>query len=125
MTKYRDTPQDKRESLSEPGNSDTGSQMEESQSVFHLRLFITGRTSRSQRAVRNIQEICEQHLPDHYELEVIDVSQQPEKTREYQILAIPTLLKELPLPLRKVVGDLSETEKVLEGLDIRAHGESH
>ena len=85
---------------------------------FQLRLFVTGSTQRSQQAIRNIRQICEEHLSGEYELEVIDVSQNPEQAREHQILAVPTLLKELPTPLRKVVGDLSEKEKVLEGLNI-------
>lgn len=86
---------------------------------FHLRLFVTGITPRSQQAIQNIRQICEEYLSGEYELEVIDVSQNPEQARKYQILAIPTLLKELPPPLRKVVGDLSEKEKVLEGLEIQ------
>ena len=89
------------------------------QTSYQLRLFVTGSTSRSQQAIQNIREICEQYLPGQYELEIIDVSQDPQKTREYQILALPTLLKELPEPLRKVVGDLSEKEKVLEAMDIQ------
>ncbi|MGM0739916.1 MAG: circadian clock KaiB family protein, partial [Bacteroidota bacterium] len=73
----------------------------------------------SQQAIQNIRQICEEYLTGEYELEVIDLSQNPEQARKYQILAVPTLLKELPLPLRKVVGDLSEKEKVLEGLNIQ------
>ncbi|SRR6056297_2434756 len=90
-----------------------------SDAMLQLRLFVTGETPRSQQAIRNIRQICEEHLAGQYELEVIDVSRDPEQAREYQILAIPTLLKELPPPLRKVVGDLSEKEKVLKGLDIQ------
>ncbi|MCF8024762.1 MAG: circadian clock KaiB family protein [Desulfobacteraceae bacterium] len=85
---------------------------------FQLRLFVTSSTQRSQQAIQNIRQICEEHLSGEYELEVIDVSQNPEQARKHQILAVPTLLKELPTPLRKVVGDLSEKEKVLEGLNI-------
>ena len=84
-----------------------------------LRLFITGSTSRSQRAIRNIRQICEENLRGGYELKVIDVSQDPERARQHQILAVPTLLKELLPPLRKIVGDLSEREKVFKGLDIQ------
>ncbi|MCF8026594.1 MAG: circadian clock KaiB family protein [Desulfobacteraceae bacterium] len=86
---------------------------------FQLRLFVTGSTLRSQQAIQNIRHICEEYLSGEYELEVIDVSQNPEQARKYQILAVPTLLKELPSPLRKVVGDLSEKETVLEGLNIQ------
>jgi len=101
--------------------SDRDRATEKSHNFFHLRLFVSGSSSRSQQAIHNIRQICEQYLPERYELEVIDVTEQPEKTREYQILALPTLLKELPEPLRKVVGDLSEKEKVLEGLDIQIY----
>lgn len=93
-----------------------------SRAALHLRLFVTGSTARSQQAIQNIRQICEEHLQGQYQLEVIDVSQDPDLAREYQILAVPTLLKELPPPLRKIVGDLSEKEKVLEGLDIQPRG---
>ena len=89
-----------------------------SRPTFQLRLFVSGSTSRSQEAIQNIRQICEEHLQGRYELEVIDVTQDPGQVRQRQILAVPTLIKELPLPLRKIVGDLSEREKVLEGLDI-------
>jgi len=92
---------------------------DQSKPCFQLRLFVTGSTLRSQQAIQNIRHICEEYLTGEYELEVIDVSQNPEQARKYQILAVPTLLKELPAPLRKVVGDLSEKEKVLEGLNIQ------
>lgn len=88
-------------------------------SVYRLLLFVKGSTPRAQQAIRNIREICEERLEGKYELEVIDLSRNPEQARKHQILAVPTLLKELPEPLRKVVGDLSEKEKVLEGLDIK------
>ena len=90
--------------------------------IYYLRLFVTGSTSRSQQAIQNLKQICEEHLQGRYKLEVIDVSKDPAQARQHQILAVPTLLKELPPPLRKIVGDLSEKEKVLEGLDIRPQG---
>lgn len=90
----------------------------QSRPSYQLRLFVTGSTPHSQKAIQNIRQICEEYLSEEYELEVIDVSQNPEQARKHQILAVPTLLKELPSPLRKVVGDLSEKEKVLEGLHI-------
>mgnify|MGYP000515271401 CR=1 FL=1 len=89
------------------------------ENFFHLRLFVSGSTSRSQQAIQNLRQICQEHLQGQYELEVIDVSQDPEQTRKHQILAVPTLLKELPPPLRKIVGDLAEKEKVLEGLGVQ------
>ena len=102
-----------------PNNNDEGGNGAQSRYRFQLRLFVTGSTPRSQQAIQNIRQICEQYLSGEYELEVIDVSQNPEQAKKHQVLAVPTLLKELPLPLRKVVGDLSEKEKVLEGLHIQ------
>ena len=119
MAKNNDISHDTRENISDRENSGKDPEEEQFQPVFYLRLFVSGSSSRSQQAIQNIREICEQYLPGRYELEIIDVSQHPEKTREYQVLALPTLLKELPEPLRKVVGDLSEKEKVLEAMDIQ------
>ncbi|WP_419815056.1 circadian clock KaiB family protein [Glacieibacterium sp.] len=83
---------------------------------YHLRLFVTGATMRSQHAIANMKRICEDRLKDRYELEVIDVYENPEATRDYQIVATPTLVKVLPEPLRRIIGDLSDTERVLAGL---------
>jgi len=85
---------------------------------YVLRLYVTGSTSKSQDAIRNIKKICEEELKGHYELEIIDVYQQPELAKEGQIIAAPTLLRKLPLPLRKLVGDMSNKEKVILGLEI-------
>ncbi|HEY1542476.1 MAG TPA: circadian clock KaiB family protein [Xanthobacteraceae bacterium] len=85
---------------------------------YVLRLFITGHTQKSMRAVRNITQLCEQHLAGAYDLEVIDVYQQPELAVEHQLVAAPALLKLLPLPPRKMVGDMSDTGRVLAGLGI-------
>src|ERR1044072_3123206 len=85
---------------------------------YILRLYVTGSTGRSLKAVYNLRKICEEHLPDDYELEVIDIYKDPEAAREAQIVAAPTLVRRLPLPIRKVVGDLSNTQKILVGLDI-------
>jgi circadian clock protein KaiB len=84
---------------------------------YILRLYVTGSSVRSLRAVHNLKKICEEHLTD-YDLEVIDIYEHPAAAREGQILAAPTLVKCLPRPLRKFVGDLSNTQKVLVGLDI-------
>jgi circadian clock protein KaiB len=84
---------------------------------YILRLYVTGSSERSLRAVYNLKKICEEHLPE-YDLEVIDIYKDPAAAREEQIIAAPTLIKELPTPLRKLVGDLSNTQKVLVGLDI-------
>ena len=86
---------------------------------YVLRLYVTGMTPRSIRAVENVRAICEEHLQGRYDLEVIDIYQQPTLAKGEQIIAAPTLIKKLPLPLRKVIGDMSSTERVLLGLDLR------
>jgi len=89
---------------------------------YVLRLFVTGTTVRSQHAIANMRRICEEFLSDRYELEVIDIYQEPEKTRDLQIIATPTLVKVLPEPLRRIIGDLSDQEKVLAGLNLAPIG---
>ncbi len=86
---------------------------------FVLRLFVTGMTPRSTGAIARIKAICEEHLEGRYELEVIDIYQQPSVAKGEQIIATPTLIKKLPPPLRRLVGDLSDKERVLLGLNIR------
>ena len=86
---------------------------------YVLRLYVTGSTPRSTRAIQNIRALCEEHLQGHYDLQVIDIYQQPGSAGKEQIIAAPTLIKSLPAPLRKLVGDLSDSEKVLAGLDVR------
>ena len=89
------------------------------QSKYVLRLYVSGSTSKSARAIENIKRICEQHLKNRYELEVIDIYQQAQLARDEQIVAVPTLIKRLPPPLRRLIGDLSNVKKVLFGLDLR------
>ena len=93
----------------------------ESQSTeqYILRLYVTGMTPRSARAIENVRAICEEHLHGRYELQVIDVYQQPVLAKGEQIIATPTLIKQLPLPLRRLIGDMSSAERVLLGLDLR------
>jgi circadian clock protein KaiB len=86
---------------------------------YILRLYITGMTPRSTRAIESIRNICEEHLKGRYELEIVDIYQKPTLLQGEQIIAAPTLIKKLPLPLRRLVGDLSDTERVLLGLDLR------
>jgi circadian clock protein KaiB len=86
---------------------------------FVLRLYVTGMTPRSTQAVATIKSICEEHLAGRYDLEVIDIYQHPVLARDEQIIAAPTLVKKLPAPLRRLIGDLSDTERVLLGLDLR------
>ncbi len=85
---------------------------------YVLRLFVTGMTPRSTRAIEKVRAICEQHLRGRYDLEVIDIYQQPAQATGEQIIAAPTLIKKLPLPLRRVIGDMSSTERVMQGLDL-------
>jgi len=93
---------------------------EEKDSTYILRLYIAGNTSRSAQAVMNIREICETRLKGRYKLEVIDIYQQPGLAKGEQIIAVPTLIKSLPLPLKKIIGDMSKTERVIFGLDLRS-----
>ncbi len=86
---------------------------------YVLRLYITGMTPRSAEAIASIKTICEKHLDGHYDLEVIDIYQQPSLAKDEQIIAAPTLVKKLPLPLRRLVGNLSQEDRVLLGLDLR------
>ncbi len=86
---------------------------------YILRLYVTGLTKKSMLAVQNIQKICDDHLKGRCDLEVIDVYRQPVLARGDQIIATPTLIKKLPVPLRKFIGDMSEAEKILLGLDLR------
>ncbi|WP_139922988.1 circadian clock KaiB family protein [Hymenobacter sp. DG01] len=85
---------------------------------YVLHLYITGATPNSTRAVRNIKAICEQHLKNRYELLIIDIYQQPELAKQEQIVAAPTLIKKTPLPARRLIGDLSEHDKVLLALGL-------
>ena len=86
---------------------------------YVLRLYITGMTPRSTMALENIRKICEEHLRGRYDLEVVDVYQKPTLAEGEQIIAAPTLIKKLPLPLRRLIGDMADTKKLLVGLDLR------
>ena len=86
---------------------------------YSLRLYVSGSTSKSAMAVENIKRICEQHLKNQYDLEVIDIYQQPNLARDEQIVAVPTLIKRSPLPFRRLIGDLLDEKKVLLGLGLR------
>ncbi len=88
-------------------------------SKYLLRLFVTGESSRTTAAISNLRRICENELEGQYDLEIIDVLEHPEVAEDEKILATPTLIKSLPLPLRRVIGDLSDTEKVLLGLEVQ------
>ena len=100
-----------------PDDKEIGSSTADEQYV--LRLYVTGTTPRSAAAVVNVRRICENHLAGRYELEVIDVFRHPEKAVEAQIVAAPTLIKYLPHPVRRFIGDMSKTERMLSGLGFK------
>ena len=87
--------------------------------TYSLRLYVAGQTPKSTLAFRNLKQICEEHLQGRYELEIIDLLTNPQLARGDQILAVPTLVRRLPEPIKKIIGDLSNTERVLVGLDLR------
>jgi len=93
--------------------------MESEEKVYILRLYVAGQTRKSLAAFANLKAICEEHLQGSYKIEVIDLLEKPQLAKGDQILAIPTLVRRLPPPLKKIIGDLSDTEKVLVGLDLR------
>jgi circadian clock protein KaiB len=86
---------------------------------YILKLYVTGMTPKSTRAIANVRTLCEQYLEGIYELKVIDIYQQPKLAKGEQIIATPTLIKKLPLPLRKFIGDMSDTERFLVGIDLK------
>jgi circadian clock protein KaiB len=88
--------------------------------IWELRLYIAGQTPKSRAALVNLKRICEEHLPGRYQIELIDLLVNPRLAQEDQIFAIPTLVRKLPEPLRKIIGDLSDTERTLVGLQLRA-----
>jgi circadian clock protein KaiB len=86
---------------------------------WELRLYTAGQTPKSLAAFRNLKKVCEEHLPGQYEIEVIDLLANPRLAKDHQIVAIPTLVRKLPNPIRKIIGDLSDVERTLVGLDLR------
>lgn len=106
--KVRDSAQQFEQSLSQP-----------LEIHYVLRLYLAGTTTQSLRAIINVKKFCEEYLKGRYELEVIDLYQQPQLAQGEQIIAAPTLIKKLPLPLRRIIGDMSKTERLLVGLDLQ------
>jgi circadian clock protein KaiB len=86
---------------------------------YNLHLYVAGQTPKSIAAIANLNKICEQHLSGRYDIEVIDLMKNPALAQRHQIVAIPTLIRQLPEPLKRIIGDLSNSEKVLVGLDIQ------
>lgn len=93
--------------------------MQDTAKEYVLKLFVTGASPNSVRAIANLKQICEQHLKENYTLDIIDVYQQVLEAEKQQLIALPMLLKQQPLPQRRIIGDLSDTEKVLKGLGLR------
>ncbi len=91
----------------------------EDHEIYELRLYVAGQTQKSVAAFANLKKICEEHLAGRYRIEIIDLLENPQLAKGDQILAIPTLVRKLPEPIKKIIGDLSNTEKVLVGLDLR------
>jgi len=87
--------------------------------IYQLRLYVAGQTPKSVLALKNLKQICEEHLLGRYEIEIIDLRQNPQLAQGDQILAVPTLVRRLPEPIKKIIGDLSNRERVLVGLDLR------
>jgi circadian clock protein KaiB len=90
----------------------------EASKIYRLKLYVAGQSPRSLTAVANLRKICEQHLPGRHKIEVIDLQRYPQKAAQHQILALPTLVRDLPEPVRKILGDLSDTKKALITLDL-------
>ncbi len=86
--------------------------------TWHLRLYVAGQTPKSIAALANLQRLCEEHLPGRYRIEIVDLVKQPQLARRDEIVVIPTLVRQLPPPIRKIIGDLSNQQKVLVGLDV-------
>jgi circadian clock protein KaiB len=93
-------------------------------STYVIKLYVTGQTPRSRRAIDNLRRLCEEELQGRYDLVVIDVLERPQLAEDEKILATPTVVKELPLPIRRIIGDLSDSERVLLGLDLHPCGGS-
>ena len=102
----------------ESGTASSGMLAEPGEKVYILRLYVAGQTRKSLAAFANLKKICEEHLAGRYKIEIIDLRENPQLAKGDQILAIPTLVRQLPPPLKKIIGDLSNTEKVLVGLDL-------
>jgi circadian clock protein KaiB len=99
--------------------SKSSSRAKRTKKAYELRLYVAGQTPKSLTAFANLKKICEEHMPGQYEIEVIDLLKKPQLASGDQILAIPTLVRKLPEPIKKIIGDLSNTERVLVGLDLR------
>ena len=100
--------------------SEKGGRARTQSNKWQLRLYVAGQTPKCLTAFANLKKLCEEHMDGDYDIEIIDLLQQPQLAKGDQILAIPTLVRKLPEPVRKIIGDLSNTERVLVGLDLRS-----
>ena len=107
------------------GTNDAAAPAASAGETWELRLYVTDRSRRSVLAIENLQLACEQHLAGQHHIEIVDLLENPRLAVADQILAVPTLVKELPLPIRKIVGDLSDTDRLLDGLQLRRPGAGH
>lgn len=92
---------------------------DEANDKWELRLYTAGQTPKSLAAVRNLKKVCDEHLPGRYTIEIVDLMANPRLAKDHQIVAIPTLVRKLPSPIRKIIGDLSNVERTLVGLELR------
>jgi circadian clock protein KaiB len=105
-----------------PSASPEGAGTADSGQTWDLRLYVTDQSPNSVRAIQNLRRLCEEHLPGRYRIEVVDLRENPRRATDDQILAVPTVVRRLPEPVRKFVGDLSDTDRLLVGLQIRVPG---
>ncbi len=108
--------------MTEPDASMAGAATGAPPAQWNLRLYVAGQTPKSLRAIHNLQQFCEEYLPGRYHIEVIDLLERPQLARGDEIVAVPSLVRKLPEPMRKIIGDLSDTTKVLVGLQLREQG---
>lgn len=105
--------------LAKKGKQRVGKKAQQQEEIWELRLYVAGQTPKSLTAFANLKRICEEHLAGRYQIEVVDLMEKPQLARGDQIVAIPTLVRKLPQPIRKIIGDLSNVERTLVGLDVR------
>ena len=109
--------------MSQPAISDGGTGIQDdSAESWDLRLYVTGQSPNSIRAIENLRRACEEHMPGQYRIQVVDLLENPRLAADDQILAVPTVVRKLPVPIRKIVGDLSDTDRLLVGLQVRPPG---
>jgi circadian clock protein KaiB len=110
--------------MSQPGTPEGATTIrDDSAESWDLRLYVTGQSPNSIRAIENLRRACEEHMPGQYRIEVVDLLENPRLAANDQILAVPTVVRKLPVPIRKIVGDLSDTDRLLVGLQVRVPGQ--